>query len=359
MIRPTLFSLFTLALFAGGTTTVAQDCSVEALATLTTQMWGGEISYTISDDNGVLASGQDFADYSTSTSLFCIDQASGCFVLEMNDSFGDGWNDAFLEISIPVLGISLGSFTLEDGDAQSISFGEGCDSLVVDIEGCTDPVAFNYDVFATVDDGTCSYDCECDDVYEPVCAFNHLTGQFTTFNNPCEAECAQAWIFAEGTCEDQPVYGCTDIEALNFNPEATEDDGSCIEVADCGSDEVQILVTLQTAIWGSEVSYVISNENGVLAEGLGPNDNSVSYASFCLSDSSGCLELEMIDSFGDGWNGAFIDVSIPDLGISLGTFGLEEGFYQAVSFGQECETEVIQTEGCTAVSYTHLTLPTN
>ena len=557
MIRPTLFSLFTLALFAGGTTTVAQDCSVEALATLTTQMWGGEISYTISDDNGVLASGQDFADYSTSTSLFCIDQASGCFVLEMNDSFGDGWNDAFLEISIPVLGISLGSFTLEDGDAQSISFGEGCDSLVVDIEGCTDPAAFNYDVFATVDDGTCSYDCECDDVYEPVCgidyltgiyttynnlceaecdqawvladgdcadqpvygctdeealnynpdatdddgscmvmpvcednqvlavatlntgfwggevsfiisndegvllegqgfaddattegyfclddsagclvltmmdsfgdgweggslevtvpsmdlslgtftleqgaiqsfsfgldcvtevvevegctdpfavnydvfatvddgtcsydcecddvyepvcAFNHLTGQFTTFNNPCEAECAQAWIFAEGTCEDQPVYGCTDMEALNYNPEATEDDGSCIEVADCGSDEVQILVTLQTAIWGSEVSYVISNENGVLAEGLGPNDNSVSYASFCLSDSSGCLELEMIDSFGDGWNGAFIDVSIPDLGISLGTFGLEEGFYQAVSFGQECETEVIQTEGCT------------
>ena len=43
-------------------------------------------------------------------------------------------------------------------------------------EGCTDPYAFNYDPYATVDDGSCSYECECDDVYDPVCGYDYLTG---------------------------------------------------------------------------------------------------------------------------------------------------------------------------------------
>ncbi len=52
-MKPTfLSSLFAIAMLAWGPTSQAQDCSTEVLATLTTQMWGGEISYTISDDNG-------------------------------------------------------------------------------------------------------------------------------------------------------------------------------------------------------------------------------------------------------------------------------------------------------------------
>lgn len=60
-MKPTfLSSLFAIAMLAWGPTSQAQDCSTEVLATLTTQMWGGEISYTISDDNGVLVSEQNF-----------------------------------------------------------------------------------------------------------------------------------------------------------------------------------------------------------------------------------------------------------------------------------------------------------
>ena len=52
-MKPTfLSSLSAIAMLAWGPTSQAQDCSTEVLATLTTQMWGGEISYTISDDNG-------------------------------------------------------------------------------------------------------------------------------------------------------------------------------------------------------------------------------------------------------------------------------------------------------------------
>ena len=52
-MRPTfLSSLLAVAMLAWGSASQAQDCSTEVSATLTTQMWGGEISYTISDDNG-------------------------------------------------------------------------------------------------------------------------------------------------------------------------------------------------------------------------------------------------------------------------------------------------------------------
>ena len=52
-MKPTfLSSLLAVVMLAWGPPSQAQDCSTEVLATLTTQMWGGEISYTISDDNG-------------------------------------------------------------------------------------------------------------------------------------------------------------------------------------------------------------------------------------------------------------------------------------------------------------------
>ena len=68
----------------------------------------------------------------------------------------------------PELGISLGTFTLAEGNYQAITFGEGCENDGTLVEGCTDPNAFNYDPTASVDDGSCSYDCICDDVYDPV-----------------------------------------------------------------------------------------------------------------------------------------------------------------------------------------------
>ena len=70
-------------------------------------------------------------------------------------------------------------------------------------EGCTDPLAINYNATATVDDGTCTYE-GCTDPE----AFNY---------NP-------AATVDNGEC----IYeGCTDPAALNFDPEASIDDGSC------------------------------------------------------------------------------------------------------------------------------------
>ncbi len=98
-----------------------------------------------------------------------------------------------------------------------------CDTTV--IWGCTDPLALNYNPEANFDDGSCEYDpgnCDCPDVWEPVC-----TAEGFIFGNACEALCAG---FEEFTpCEDpNEIPGCTDANAINYNPEATIDDGSCI-----------------------------------------------------------------------------------------------------------------------------------
>jgi FG-GAP-like repeat/Putative metal-binding motif/Secretion system C-terminal sorting domain len=83
---------------------------------------------------------------------------------------------------------------------------EDCDGsdLTCEVFGCTDPLAFNYDPTATVDDGSCVvFGCA-----EPT-AFNY---------NPSAT-------VDDGSCI---VLGCTNFIALNYNPIATVDDGSCL-----------------------------------------------------------------------------------------------------------------------------------
>jgi Pregnancy-associated plasma protein-A len=80
----------------------------------------------------------------------------------------------------------------------------------VQIAGCTDPDAHNYDADATVDNGSCE---TCDDGIQ----------------NGDEAA-----VDCGGTiCGPCDVYGCTNPDAHNYNANATVDDGSC-ETCDDG-----------------------------------------------------------------------------------------------------------------------------
>ena len=78
------------------------------------------------------------------------------------------------------------------------------------IQGCTDPLALNYDSLALADDGSCiycSYGCT-----DPL-----------AFNYDSLATCD------DGSCIPV-VYGCTDSLAINYYPGANTDDGSCIYI---------------------------------------------------------------------------------------------------------------------------------
>ncbi|NDC90105.1 MAG: hypothetical protein EB075_15125, partial [Bacteroidetes bacterium] len=93
---------------------------------------------------------------------------------------------------------------------------------------CTDDAACNFNPDATQDDGSCAEldvcgvcggsgipegDCDCD-------------GNVLDALGVCGGSCTSD-ANGNGVCDDSEVLGCTDDAACNFNPDVTQDDGSC------------------------------------------------------------------------------------------------------------------------------------
>ena len=111
-----------------------------------------EIGFTISDINGVVASG----DGSAGTFGLCIE--AGCLTVDMTDSFGDGWNGGSITFSVGgsvVAVVDLNNAQIGDGTDVGTDYVDIGDSGACPVFGCTDPAACNYDEFATDDDGSC------------------------------------------------------------------------------------------------------------------------------------------------------------------------------------------------------------
>ena len=87
-----------------------------------------------------------------------------------------------------------------------------------------------------------AFTLECEDVYEPVCGYDYNVGDYVTFNNSCEAMCAGAWTKAIAPTSLFEINA--DPDALNYNPEANNDDGSCVTLPVC--DEGEYLSAIET-----------------------------------------------------------------------------------------------------------------
>ncbi|MCB0762973.1 MAG: hypothetical protein KDC12_15715, partial [Flavobacteriales bacterium] len=131
-------------------------------------------------------------------------------------------------------------------------------------------------------------------------------------------------------CGNAIVFGCTDPEALNYNADATDDDGSCVYPVECNDNLVTF--TMTTAIWAEEIYWSISDPDSSWFGGY--SDNSVSTDVLCLEN--GCYTITMYDSFGDGWNGGVLTV---DVNGTTYTTTLNTGSVGTFTFG-------INTEGC-------------
>jgi hypothetical protein len=83
------------------------------------------------------------------------------------------------------------------------------------------------------------------------------------------------------------TYGCTDSEALNFNPNAIDDDGTCLYPLDCG-DNVTISVNTYDSYgdgWNNNYLEIL-NSIGDLQQSITLNNGSEGFIEFCLEQ--GC-----------------------------------------------------------------------
>ena len=152
------------------------------------------------------------------------------------DLDGDGFGDP----SVPVDACdpaNTTAYAFNDQDCDdanaSVYFGaagtgenldNNCDGLIdgeelLTVSGCTDSVACNFEPTANLDDGSCIYpeagfDCNGDCIVGLDC--NGVCGG-TAVNDAC------------GVCDGDGTScaGCTDPGALNYDPTASLDDGSC------------------------------------------------------------------------------------------------------------------------------------
>jgi len=123
-----------------------------------------------------------------------------------------------------------------------------------------------------------------------------------------------------------------DPDALNYDPNAIEDDGSCQYPVDC-EGLTSVLISVGGGSYESEVSWSIGGFSGVVGD-----------AEACLED--GCMTFNMYDSWGDGWNGNTVTITSESGVLLTGT--LESGSEGTLSFGLNYEGDCgPSVTGCT------------
>ncbi|MDC0909283.1 DUF1566 domain-containing protein [Flavobacteriales bacterium] len=200
--------------------------------------------------------------------------------------------DADSNNELQSLSISGDTLFISSGNSIVIPGLSLINSLIV--QGCTDITAFNYNVSANTDDGSCiAVVLGCTDST----AFNYNANA----NNE------------DGSCI-AVVNGCTDPLYTEYDPLANTDDGTCITLIVNGCTDVTI--TVGGGSYDSEIGWSLVDGSGVTVASGGAPYSAIA----CLADD--CYTMNMTDSYGDGWNGATYSITDNNSGTAYGTGGL-------------------------------------
>lgn len=253
-MKQTLRLLFIAFLIATGFAAEAQidtaSCT-QVSYTVTPGTFPAEMSFTIVNTGTgvVIATGTG----TTPGGVWCL--PTGCYGVNMFDSFGDGWNGGSLNVFVMGEGSYSGTFSA--GNQGQFMFGVGttnCGTAIV--QGCMDPAATNYNPVATLNIG-CLYE------------------------------------------------GCTDPAATNFNANADIDNGSCTYCNAEGAVNAQLYIC--TFSNGNQVALSILNSDGDTVWTSPTLGNvAIYYTNVCLQAGE-CYTAVMSNSAGlNGWyNGYF------------------------------------------------------
>ena len=137
--------------------------------------------------------------------------------VNMYDSYGDGWNGNYLTVAGQ-------SVTLESGSV-------GVASICVDLEQCN---------YITVDGGYWQSEISWE-ISSILSGGAPYEGMLTTV-----MDCGP------------PILGCTNPDALNYNPWATIDDGNC-SVTQCNQGEALINLELTLDQYPNETGWILTD----------------------------------------------------------------------------------------------------
>lgn len=140
---------------------------VDVTLQIDTDCWGGETSWILQDDAGIIIdqiSGNSLGNQTTYTWNYCLEV--GCYSWVINDSFGDGLSGIASGCAVD------GNYQITDGSGNVLlsmavaNFGSSVAEpfcIAINEPGCTDPAACNYSPSATTDDGSCQLPDGCTD----------------------------------------------------------------------------------------------------------------------------------------------------------------------------------------------------
>jgi len=116
-------------------------------------------------------------------------------------------------------------------------------TCIMPVIGCTNPFACNYNPAANESDGSCDFVSCTGCTNEDACNFdpeatvsNNGVCIYPEFALDCNGDCLMDNDF-DGICNELEILGCTDAMATNFIAVATENDGSCNYPAVCNDPE--------------------------------------------------------------------------------------------------------------------------
>ena len=214
---------------------------------------------------------------------------------------------------------------LIDFNCAEFNYDGGDCSLTDDVFGCVDTLALNYIPEATIDDGSCVFPF------------------FNSFS-----------------------YGCTEIEAINFNPWATTN-FNCITNT-CNDDQSSVVIQVTLDQYPSETGWILTDvSNGQPIKSVSANTynynqaySTISY-NVCIPETG--VELIVSDTYGDGmessnWGSA--DGNVVMLGDAqpcgdidtlwiLDSVNFGSAAYSGVIYLDVCEEPVVF--GCTDPDY--------